>query len=128
MSGYTFGGGIGWLDASAPDIAAAILGTAVEADAPLIMMEIRHVVGAPLRRERAVTAPPGGFIYHAVGALGRSTREAIDAGYARARDIWVSADTGVTPGSWIEGAPSVASALTPGERATVIADTVDPGR
>jgi hypothetical protein len=75
------------------------------------MMEIRHVAGAPLRREGAVTAPSGGFIYHAVGALGRSTRDEIDAGFARARDVWASADTGVTPGSWIEGAPSVPSAL-----------------
>jgi len=119
-----------WLDASTPHIAAALLGTAAAADAPLIMLEIRHVAGAPIRREGAVTAPPGGFIYHAVGALGRSTREEIDAGFARARDIWASGDTGITPGSWIEGAPSVASALTPGvrERATVIADAVDPGR
>lgn len=117
-----------WLDASTPDVAGALLGTAVRADSPVVMMELRHVAGAPARRDGAVTAPPGAFVYHAVGALGRSTRDEIDAGFAAARRVWTAVDTGHTPGSWVEGAASVPGALEPAvrERASAIADAVDP--
>ena len=57
-----------WLDASTPDIAEALLTTAAADDSPIVMMEIRHVAGAPTRRDGAVVTPPGDFIYHAVGA------------------------------------------------------------
>ena len=117
-----------WLDASTPGLAADLLRTATAADSPLVMMELRHVAGAPRRREGAVVTPPGAFIYHAVGALGRSTRPQIDAAFARARAVWQAADTGLTPGSWIEGAASVPGALAPAvlERARAAADAVDP--
>ncbi|MGI3783940.1 MAG: FAD-binding oxidoreductase, partial [Janthinobacterium lividum] len=96
-----------WLDASTPGLAEALLGTAVAADGPLVMMELRHVAGAPTRRDGALVTPPGEFIYHSVGALGRATRDEIDAGFARARTVWTAADAGLTPGSWIEGAAAV---------------------
>lgn len=117
-----------WLDASTPDIAAALLTTAAGADSPVIMMELRHVAGAPTRSDGAVTAPPGDFIYHAVGALGRATRDEIDEGFTAARRVWTAADTGHTLGSWIEGAASVPGALTPAvrRRAMAIADAIDP--
>jgi len=117
-----------WLDASTPNIAAALLSTAVAADAAMVMMEIRHVAGAPARRTGAVVVPPGEFIYHAVAPLNLFPRDRIEAAFARARSIWLAADTGLTPGSWIEGAASVLQAL-PGDvrqRAAAIADTVDP--
>jgi hypothetical protein len=119
-----------WLDAATPDIAESLLSTAVADDAPIVMMEIRHVAGAPSRRDGAVVTPPGGFIYHGVGALGRSTRAEIDAGFARARAVWSAADTGRVPGSWVEGSGSVASALPADvvERARAVADAVDPDR
>jgi len=117
-----------WLDASTPDIAEALLSTAVAADSPIVMLEIRHVAGAPTRRDGAVVTPPGDFIYHAVGPLGRSTRPQIDAGFAQARAVWRSADTGLTPGSWVEGAAAVPSALPDhvGRRARAVAQAVDP--
>ena len=117
-----------WLDASAPGLAADLLRTATGADSPLVMMELRHVAGAPGRREGAVVTPPGAFIFHAVGALGRSTRPQIDAAFTRARTVWQAADTGLTPGSWIEGAASVPGALPAAvrERARAAADAVDP--
>jgi len=42
--------------------------------------------------------------------------------------VWSAADAGSTPGSWVEGAESVPSALPAEvrERAAAIADTVDP--
>ena len=69
-------------------------------------------------------------IYHAVGSLGRSSRDEIEAGFTRARSVWTSADTGATPGSWIDGAASVAGALPDVvlTRARAAADAVDPGR
>lgn len=117
-----------WLDASTPGIAAELLSTAAEPDAPLVMMELRHVAAAPTRRDGAVTTPPGDFIYHAVAPLDRFPREGIVGGFARARQVWGAADTGLTPGSWIEGASSVPSALAPAvrERASAIADAIDP--
>jgi hypothetical protein len=117
-----------WLDASTPDLAEALLSTATTDDSPIVMMEIRHVAGAPTRRDGAVVSPPGPFIYHAVGALTLSTRAQIDAGFARAEAVWRTADTGRTPGSWIEGAASVPSALPDDVllRARTIADAVDP--
>lgn len=117
-----------WLDASTPDLAAALLSTATAADSPVVMMEIRHVAGAPTRRDGAVVAPPGGFIYHAVGPLDLSTRTQIDAGFARAKAVWSTADTGLAPGSWVEGAAAVPSALRNDvlTRARAIAEAVDP--
>jgi hypothetical protein len=117
-----------WLDGSTPDLVVPLLATAAGDDAPIVMLEIRHVAGAPTSRDGAVTAPFGDFIYHAVGALGRSTREQIDAGFARARDVWSPADTGLTPGSWVEGAGRVPAALPEDvlDRARSIADAVDP--
>jgi FAD/FMN-containing dehydrogenase len=119
-----------WLDASTPDVAEALLATATAEDSPIVMMELRHVAGAPTRRPGAVVAPPGAFIFHAVGALGRSTRPEIDAGFARARAVWRTADTGRTPGSWFEGAAAVPSALPDdvSGRARAVADAVDPDR
>ncbi|ADB33504.1 FAD linked oxidase domain protein [Kribbella flavida DSM 17836] len=117
-----------WLDASTPDIAAALLTTAAGDDAPIVMMEIRHVAGAPTGRSGAVVAPPGDFVYHAVAPLGRFPRERIEAGFDRARSVWSTADAGFTPGSWVEGAATVPEAL-PADvrvRARAIADTVDP--
>ncbi|MCZ2850524.1 FAD-binding oxidoreductase [Modestobacter sp. VKM Ac-2978] len=118
-----------WLDASTPDIAGALLATAAADDAAIVMMEIRHVAGAPARRPGAVVAPPGDFVYHAVAPLTLFPRDRIEAGFARARAVWSTADAGSTPGSWVEGAASVPDAL-PADvraRAAAIADTVDPG-
>lgn len=105
-----------WLDASTPEVAAAVLGAAAEDGSPLVMTEIRHVAGAPARRDGAVVAAPGSFLVHSVGVLGPSTRDRIEAGFADLRTLWSPADTGFTPGSWIEGAAAVPSAL--GRRAT----------
>jgi hypothetical protein len=117
-----------WLDATTPDIAASVLATAVADDAPIVMMEIRHVAGAPTRRAGAVVTPPGDFIFHAVGSLDRSPRAEIDSGFARARAVWSAADTGLTPGSWVEGSGSVPSALPDDvrARARAVAHAVDP--
>jgi hypothetical protein len=117
-----------WLDGSTPAIAEALLSTAADDDSALVLMEIRHVAGAPTRRAGAVVTPPGDFIFHAVGPLNRSTRAQIDAGFARAKAVWIDADTGQTPGSWIEGAAAVPSALRPdvADRARTIAHDVDP--
>jgi FAD/FMN-containing dehydrogenase len=117
-----------WLDGSTPDLAAALLATAAADDAPVVMMEIRHVAGAPTRRAGAVVAPPGPFVYHAVAPLDRFSRPQIESGFRRAREVWGPADAGVTPGSWVEGAASVASALRPDvrARAQAVADAVDP--
>ena len=115
-------------DATTPEIAHDLLSVAAADGSPLIMMEIRHVAGAPTRRHGAVVSPPGRFIYHAVGALGRSTRGQIGAGFARARTVWSAADAGTSPGSWVEGAAAVPSALAPDvrQRARAISDAVDP--
>ncbi|GAA3563357.1 FAD-binding oxidoreductase [Microlunatus spumicola] len=119
-----------WLDATTPALAADLLSTAAAADSPIVMLELRHLAGAPTRRAGAVVTPPGAFIFHAVGALGRSPRPEIDAGFARARSVWEAADTGLTPGSWVEGAGSVPDALPVDvrERARAVADAVDPER
>ena len=108
----------------------ALLATAAGDDSPIVMMEIRHVAGAPSGRDGAVVAPPGDFIYHAVAPLGRSSHEQIDAGFVRAREVWSPADAGSTPGSWVEGAATVADALPAHirDRARAIADAVDPQR
>lgn len=117
-----------WLDESTPDIAAALLGTAAAEDAPIVMMEIRHVAGAPTRRDGAVVTPPGAFIYHAVAPLDRFARADVEQGFRRARTVWGAADAGVTPGSWVEGAASVPDALRADvrKRAQAIADAIDP--
>ena len=118
-----------WLDASTPDLAAELLGTAAGADAGVVMMELRHVAGAPAVRAGAVVEPPGDFVYHAVAPLDLIPRDRIEAAFARARSVWSTADAGSTPGSWVDGAAGVADAL-PADvraRAAAIADTVDPG-
>jgi len=46
-----------WLDTSTPDIARALLATAAADDAAIVMMEIRHVAGAPASRPGAVCGP-----------------------------------------------------------------------
>jgi FAD/FMN-containing dehydrogenase len=117
-----------WLDASTPGIAEALLATAAGDDAPVVMLEIRHVAGAPTRREGAVVTPPGAFVYHAVAPLDRFSRTQIEAGFDRARAVWRPSDAGVTLGSWVEGAASVPSALHGDvlDRARRIADAVDP--
>lgn len=117
-----------WLDETTPTIARDLLASAVGPGSGIVMMEIRHVSGAPTRRDGAVTTPPGGFIYHAVAPLDRVDRSDIEAGFARAREQWRSADAGVTPGSWVEGAGAVAEALRPEilERARAVADAIDP--
>lgn len=117
-----------WLDASTPDIAGALLSTAASDDSALVLLEIRHVAGAPTRRPGAVVTPPGDFIYHAVGTLNRSSREEVEGAFARARSVWTPADAGSTPGSWIDGAANVPDALPADirQRATAISDTVDP--
>lgn len=118
-----------WLAANTPDIAAELFRTAAADDAPVVMLEIRHVAGAPRRRDGALVSPPGDFIAHAVAPLNLFDREHIEAGFERARSVWSAADAGLTPGSWIEGAAHVPGALPPAvrERAAVIADAVDPG-
>jgi len=117
-----------WLDASTPGIAGALLSTAAAADAPLVMLEIRHVSGAPAGGTGAVVTAPGDFIYHAVSTLNLFPRDEIESGFARARAVWSPADAGSTPGSWIEGAAAVPGALPEDvrNRAARIADTVDP--
>ncbi|SDD21880.1 FAD-binding oxidoreductase [Auraticoccus monumenti] len=118
-----------WLDASTPEIAGALLATAASEDAAVVMMEIRHVAGAPTRRAGAVVAPPGDFIYHAVAPLTLFPRDRVEATFARAREVWSAADAGTTPGSWVEGAATVPDALPADvrERAAAVADAVDPG-
>ncbi|GAA4974584.1 FAD-binding oxidoreductase [Kineococcus glutinatus] len=117
-----------WLDASTPGIAEALLATAADDDAGMVMMEIRHVAGAPARRTGAVVTPPGEFIYHAVAPLNVIPRQRSQAAFARARSVWTTADAGTTPGSWVEGAARVPDALPPDvrARAAAIADAVDP--
>src|SRR3954453_23380083 len=110
-----------WLDASTPDIVGELLGTAAGDDAAIVMMEIRHLAGAPPRRPGAVVSPPGDFIYHAVAVTDRFSRERIDAAFARARSVWSSADAGSTPGSWVEGAARVPDALPADVRARAAA-------
>jgi FAD/FMN-containing dehydrogenase len=120
-----------WLDASTPDLAERILtAAAAAADAGVVMVEIRHVAGAPTRRDGAVVAPPGAFVYHAVGSLLLTDRARIDAGLAALTGTWASADTGVAPGSWLEGAATAPSALPDDvlARARAVADAVDPDR
>lgn len=117
-----------WLDASTPGIARELLSTAAGDDAAIVMMEIRHVAGAPRRRSGAVVTPPGDFIYHAVAPLTLFPRDRIEASFGRARETWSRADAGSTPGSWVEGAARVPDAL-PADvraRAAAVADTVDP--
>lgn len=118
-----------WLDPSTPDIAGALLATAAAEDAAVVMMEIRHVAGAPARRRGAVVRPPGDFIYHAVAPLTLFPRDRVEATFSRAREVWSGADAGTTPGSWVEGAEGVAEALPPDvrQRAAATADAVDPG-
>jgi lipid-binding SYLF domain-containing protein len=92
------------------------------------MMELRHVGGAEPRRSGALTETVAPFIYHAVGPLGRSARPQLDNAFARAWEVWASADTGLAPGAWVDGATSVANALPSPltTRARAIADEVDP--
>ncbi|MFG1686496.1 hypothetical protein ACGFNP_40465 [Nonomuraea sp. NPDC049269] len=93
-----------------------------------MMMEIRHVAGAPVRRIGAVVALPGDFIYHAVAPLSLFLRKRIEAGFARARSVWSIADADSTPGSWVKGAAGVPDALPADvrKRSAAIADAVDP--
>ncbi|MFG6476787.1 FAD-binding oxidoreductase [Microbacterium sp. P06] len=118
-----------WLDATTPQLAARLLTAALAADAAVVMVEVRHLAGAPApRRSGAVVSPPGDFVFHAVGSLDLFPRETIDASFARLRTIWSSADAGFTPGSWVEGAARVANALPDDliARAAASADAVDP--
>jgi hypothetical protein len=119
-----------WLDASTPDIAERVLTAAAAADSPLVMVEIRHVAGAPAHREGAVVAPPGAFVYHGVGSLMLAERPQIDAALEALRPTWADADTGVAPGSWLEAAATAPSALRDDvlHRARSVADQVDPDR
>lgn len=119
-----------WLDASAPELAERIFTAAAADDSPLVMVEIRHVAGAPTRREGAVVSPPGSFIYHGVGSLMVADRPAIEAGLHALEQTWADADTGVAPGSWLEAAATAPGALPVEvrERARSIADDVDPDR
>ena len=117
-----------WLDASAPAMLAGLFALAAPADAPVVMMEIRHVSDAPTGRPGAVVTPPGDFIYHAVGPLNLFPRDRIETAFAGAKAVWSAADAGRTPGSWIEGAGRVPEALPADVRARAasIADAVDP--
>jgi hypothetical protein len=117
-----------WLDVSTPEIAERILTAAAAVDSPLVMVEIRHVAGAPTRREGAVVSPPGAFIYHGVGSLILAERPQVEAGLEALRATWADADTGVAPGSWLEAAATAPSALRDDvlQRARSIADQVDP--
>jgi hypothetical protein len=118
-----------WLDDTAPEVIPQILAAAAASDS-LVMVEIRHVAGAPRRRDGAVVSPPGDFIYHGVGSLMVAERSRIDAGLAFLKPVWAPADAGLAPGSWLEAAASAPSALSADvlERARAIADRVDPGR
>ncbi|WP_085476489.1 FAD-binding oxidoreductase [Rathayibacter oskolensis] len=117
-----------WLDASTPDLADRILAAAAAPGTPLVMVEIRHVAGAPTRREGAVVRPPGDFVFHAVGSLLLAERPRIEAALAALRATWADADTGVAPGSWLDGAAGASSALPDDvlRRARAVADEVDP--
>jgi hypothetical protein len=119
-----------WLDASTPEIAGRLLAAAAADDSPLVMVEIRHVAGAPARREGAVVSPPGAFVYHGVGSLMLAERPRIEAGLEALRATWADADTGVAPGSWLEAAAAAPSALREDvlRRARSVADQVDPDR
>lgn len=119
-----------WLDSTTPDLAEQILTAAAADDSGLVMVEIRHVAGAPTRREGAVVSPPGPFIYHGVGSLILTERPQIEAGFETVKAIWADADTGVATGSWLEAAAIAPSALTDDalHRARSIADQVDPDR
>ena len=120
-----------WLNASTPQIATQLLSVALADDAAVVMVELRHLAGAPAsRRSGAVVTPPGQFIFHAVGSLDLFPRERIQATFARLRSVWSSADAGSTPGSWVEGASHVQDAL-PDQlhaRATATANVIDPQR
>jgi FAD/FMN-containing dehydrogenase len=123
-----------WLDASTPEIAGRLLAEALDPDAAVVLVELRHLAGTPASgapasgRDGAVVTPPGDFIHHAVGSLDRASRERIDGAFARLQSVWASADAGSTPGSWVEGAAHVADALAPEvrQRAAAAADAVDP--
>jgi hypothetical protein len=118
-----------WLDSSAPQIGARLLSEALSDAAAVVMVELRHLAGAPTsRRSGAVVDPPGDFIYHAVGSLDLFPRGSIDATFARLRSVWSGADAGSTPGSWVEGSPGVQDSLPDQLRARAagIANTVDP--
>lgn len=117
-----------WLDGTTPSLAAELFLTAVDDDSPIVMMELRHVAGHRSAVEGALTMAPSPFLFHAVGAVGRSTREQIEHGFSLARHVWSAADVGFAPGSWLEGAASAADALprSERERARAIADAVDP--
>jgi FAD/FMN-containing dehydrogenase len=119
-----------WLDATTPDIAQQILAGAAASDSPLVMVELRHVAGAPTRREGAVVAPPGAFIYHGVGSQLLRDRAQIEGGLRALGPVWADADTGVAPGSWLEAAAHAPAALHNDvlERARSTADRVDPDR
>jgi FAD/FMN-containing dehydrogenase len=118
-----------WLDAGTPDLAQAILSAAAASES-LVMVELRHVAGAPTRREGAVVAPPGDFIYHGVGSLLLKERAQIEAGLHALKPTWADADTGVAPGSWLEAAAIAPDALHDEvrERARSIANQIDPDR
>jgi len=117
-----------WLEASALDLAPELLRTAHADDSPIVMMELRHVGGAAARRPGALTEVVAPLIYHAVGPLGRSTRPQLGDAFARAREVWGTADAGLAPGAWRDGAASVPDALPAplATRARAIADEVDP--
>lgn len=119
-----------WLDDATPGLAAELFSTAVHDASPIVMMELRHVACHRSTVPGALTTAPSSFLFHAVGAVGRSTVEQIESGFAHARAVWSAADVGFAPGSWMEGAASAPDSLPPPERerARAIADAVDPDR
>jgi FAD/FMN-containing dehydrogenase len=117
-----------WLDAGTTDVAATLLRTVAADDSPVVMMELRHVGGAPTKAAGALTTAASPFIYHAVGLLGRASRSDINATFSTARDVWTPVDAGLTPGSWLDGAGRAHGALPADtlRRARTIADEIDP--
>ena len=76
---------------------------------------------------------PDGEEYHGVWkvvSVDAPRSFSIDDAFADLRTVIADADTGLSAGSWIEGATSVPDALPPEVRARVaaIADAVDPDR
>jgi FAD/FMN-containing dehydrogenase len=124
--------GIGrWLGPSAPDLAAAVLGTAAAPDSTVAMIEVRNVGNGAPARDGATTAVPGPFLLHAVG-LGTdvASRAATEEGLSKVRAAAQSADIGRSAASFAEGRAAVAEGLDqPGlQRLARIRAALDPDR